>query len=140
MISEFKDFAVKGNLADMAIGLVMGAAFGKVAEAFIQGMFMPLVSLITGGVDFNSLKYTITPGSDDVKDAAGVVVTKAVAEVAIKYGTFISICIEFVLIAFVMFLVVKAINKAKTPPPPAPPAGPTADQVLLAEIRDALKK
>ncbi len=136
-LKEFKEFAVKGNLVDMAIGVVMGAAFGKVVSAFIDGMFMPLVGLVTSGQDFSSLVFQLKP---EIKDAAGVVTQ---AGVAIKYGTFITVAIEFTLVAFVMFMVIKGMNALKkqepAPAPPAPPA-PSNEEVLLSEIRDLLKK
>ena len=134
MISEFKEFAMKGNLVDMAVGLVMGAAFGKVTGAFIDGMFMPLVGFICQVGDLS--KYNI-PLKEAVLDAAG---KETAAAVSIKMGDFVGAVLNFIIVAFVMFMLIKAINKAKTPPPPPPPAGPTADQALLMEIRDALKK
>ncbi|MEY4925852.1 MAG: hypothetical protein RI894_288 [Bacteroidota bacterium] len=133
MISEFKDFAMKGNLVDMAVAVVMGGAFGKVVTSFIDGMFMPFVGLITGGVDFKERAIELVAAH---KDDAG----KDVAAVMFKYGAFITVTVEFIIVAFVMFMVIRAMNKAKTPPPPPPPAGPTPDQALLMEIRDALKK
>lgn len=136
MLKEFKEFALKGNLVDMAIAFVMGGAFSKLTSAFIDGMVMPLIGQITSGVDFSKMKKVLTP---EVKDAAGNVTT---AEVAIKYGAFITITIEFLIVAFVMFMVIKAMNAAKkkeAEAPVAPPA-PTATETLLAEIRDSLKK
>lgn len=133
---EFKDFAMKGNLIDMAVAFVMGGAFGKLVSSFIDGMVMPIVGKITAGVDFKSLKYVL---SEAQTDASGKIVS---AEASIKYGEFITICIDFILVAFVMFLIVKAINKAKrkqaAEPQPAP--APTEEQKLLTEIRDLLKK
>jgi large conductance mechanosensitive channel len=134
---EFKEFALKGNLVDMAIGVVMGAAFGKVVAAFIDGMFMPLVGLITSGQDFSTLVFHLKP---EIKDAAGVVTQ---AGVAIKYGAFITGAIEFSLVAFVMFMLIKAMNSLKKEAPaaaPPPPPAPSKEEVLLAEIRDLLKK
>jgi large conductance mechanosensitive channel len=137
-IQEFKSFAIKGNLVDMAIGVVMGAAFGKVVSAFIDGMFMPLVGLITSGQDFSKLVFELKP---EVKDAAGVVTQAAVA---IKYGTFVTVAIEFTLVAFVMFMLIKGMNSLKkqeaaAPAPPVAPPAPTKEEILLAEIRDLLK-
>ena len=136
MMKEFKEFAMKGNLVDMAVAFVMGAAFSKVVSAFIDGMVMPAIGQISSGIDFNNMKKVLTP---EVKDATGKVTT---AEVAIKYGTFITVTIEFIIVAFVVFLIIKALNKMKKKQeeaPAAPPA-PTATETLLAEIRDALKK
>ena len=136
MIKEFKEFAMKGNLVDMAVAFVMGAAFGKVVSGFIDGMVMPVVGKLVAGVDFASLKYIL---SDAQIDASGKVI---VAEASIKYGEFITIMIDFMLVAVVMFMVIKAINKMKKKQAeiPATPAEPTEDQVLLREIRDLLKK
>lgn len=141
MMKEFKEFAMKGNLVDMAIAFVMGGAFGKVVSAFIDGMVMPLVGMIQGK-DFSNLYIGLT---EKTKDAAtnGLSLDKAKELGAVfAYGKFISVAIEFLIIAFVMFLVVKAMNKMKKKEeaaPAAPPA-PTATETLLAEIRDALKK
>ncbi|MBP7821468.1 MAG: large conductance mechanosensitive channel protein MscL [Saprospiraceae bacterium] len=131
MLKEFKDFALKGNLIDMAVGVVMGAAFGTVTKAFIDGLFMPLVGLIFQVGDLNKAEFVLR---DEIKDAAGVV---SQAKVALSYGSFISSLINFLLVAFVMFLVVKAMNKSKKEEAPAPPP---VSEVLLAEIRDLLKK
>lgn len=132
MIKEFKEFAIKGNLVDMAVAVVMGAAFGKVVSAFIDGMVMPAVGMLTGGVDFSKLKIVL---KEATKDASG----KDVAEVAIKYGAFITVTIEFLIVAMVMFMVIKAINKMKKKAEEAP-AAPSSTDVLLTEIRDLLKK
>ena len=136
MIKEFKEFAMKGNLVDMAIAFVMGAAFAKVVSGFIDGMVMPVVGKLVAGVDFASLKYIL---SEAQIDASGKVIA---AEASIKYGEFITIIIDFILVAVVMFMVIKAINKMKKKQAeiPATPPEPTEDQVLLREIRDLLKK
>ncbi len=136
MIKEFKEFAMKGNLVDIAVAFVMGAAFGKVVTGFIDGIVMPVIGKVTSGVDFKSMKYVLTQAQID---SAGKVL---VPEAAIRYGEFITIVIEFLLVAFFMFLLIKAMNKAKkkqevapaTEPPPA------EDVLLLREIRDSLKK
>ncbi len=139
-LKEFKDFAMRGNLVDFAIGVVVGGAFGKVTSSFVDGIVMPVVGKLVGGADFSQLKYKIQDGSKEVLDAAGNVTTKAVPEVYIKYGEFINVCIDFIIIAFVMFLVSKAMNKMEKEEPAPAPAGPTKDQELLGEIRDLLKK
>lgn len=135
MIKEFKEFAVKGNLVDMAIAFVMGAAFTKLTSAFIDGMVMPAVGMLTGGVNFDDKVLTL---KEATKDAAG----KDVAAVAIKYGHFITVAVEFIIVAFVMFMVIKAINKMKKKEAEAPaaPAEPSSTDKLLIEIRDSLKK
>ena len=140
MMKEFKEFAMKGNLVDMAVAFVMGGAFGKVTSAFIDGMVMPLVGQLTGGVDFNNKKVILTKAVAEVKDASGAVITPGVSEVAVKWGTFVTVTIEFLVVAFVMFMVIKAINKMKKAEPPPAPAGPSNEEKLLMEIRDALKK
>jgi len=136
MMKEFKTFALKGNLVDMAVAFVMGAAFGKLVSAFIDGMVMPLVGQITAGVDFKSLKYVMTEAK---LDEAGNIIA---AEAAIKYGEFITVMIDFTIVAFVMFMVVKAMNKMKKKEDaaPAPPPEPSSEEKLLTEIRDLLKK
>ncbi len=139
-IKEFKEFALKGNLIDFAIGVVIGSAFGKVTTAFVDGMVMPIVGKLIGGTDFSQLKYKIQDGSKEVVDAAGNITTKEVPEIFIHYGAFINTCIDFLIVAFVMFMVIKAMNKMKKAEPAPPPAGPTPDQALLTEIRDLLKK
>lgn len=136
MLKEFKEFAMKGNLVDMAVAFVMGAAFGKIVSAFINGMVMPIVGVLTTGIDFKDLKIVLAEAQ---LDAAGKVIKP---EAALMYGDFITVFIDFVIVAFVMFLVVKAMIKAKKKQeevPAAPPA-PTKEQELLSEIRDLLKK
>lgn len=135
IIKEFKEFALKGNLIEIAVAFVMGAAFGKVVSGFIDGIVMPIVGKITTGVDFKSLKYVLSEAQYDV---SGKLLTP---EASIKYGEFVTVLIDFTLVAFFMFIVVKAMNKAKnkkeTTPEKAP--APTVEQTLLTEIRDLLK-
>jgi large conductance mechanosensitive channel len=133
MLKEFKDFAMKGNLVDIAVAFVMGAAFNKVVASFTGGIISPLVGLIFKS-DFKELKYVITDG---VADEAGNVA----GEVAILYGDFATNVIDFIIVAFVMFMVIKGINKMKKKEEEASaaPAGPS-DNDLLSEIRDLLKK
>lgn len=131
---------MKGNLVDIAVGFVMGAAFTKLVTAFTGGIVSPLISLLTSDVNFNNLKWVLRSAVPEAKDAAGAVLTPAVEEVAVKYGEFLQTTIDFIIVAFVMFLVVKAVNRIKKPEAPAAPAGPTEDQKLLMEIRDLLKK
>ncbi len=138
MIKEFKEFALKGNLVDMAIAFVMGGAFGKVVNAFIDGMVMPLVGMIQGK-DFNNLYVGLNDAS---KQAAvnGLPLAKA-KEVGpvFAYGEFITVAIQFIIVAFVMFMIIKAMNKMKKKQEEAP-AAPPEDITLLREIRDSLKK
>jgi large conductance mechanosensitive channel len=142
MIKEFKEFAVRGNLVDTAVAFVMGASFGKIVSSFVDGMVMPVVGMLTGGVDFNDKKLILKEATPEVKDAAGKVVEKAILEVSVKYGSFLTNLIDFIIVAFAVFLVIKAINKLKKKEeeaPAAPPAPSSTDQLLI-EIRDALKK
>lgn len=134
MFKEFKEFAMKGSLIDTAVAFVMGVVFGKVTTSFIDGIVMPIVGNLIGLGDFSKAAYELSP---EVKDAAGKVTAEAVS---IKYGAFITACIDFLLVAFVMFMIVKAINKMKKEAPPAPPAEPSTTDKLLMEIRDSLKK
>jgi large conductance mechanosensitive channel len=148
MFKEFKDFAMKGNLIDIAVGLVMATAFGKIVSAFVDGMFMPIVGKLLGNVDFSKMEYTLQKGSsaiDEVKDASGAVVTPAIAAVAdvtIKYGAFITTVLDFIIVAFVMFMIIKAMNasKKKEEAAPSAPPAPSKEETLLTEIRDLLKK
>jgi len=130
ILDEFKKFAVKGNMIDMAVGIIIGAAFGKIVTSIVSDILMPPIGLLLGGVNFTDLKV--------VMKAA----TETVPAVTWNYGNFIQVAIDFLIIAFSVFLIVKAINSAKkkeVPAPAAPPA-PTKDQLLLTEIRDLLKK
>ena len=140
MMKEFKEFAMKGNLVDIAVGFVMGAAFTRLVTSFTGGIVTPLISMITGDVKFDNLKWVLRASVPEIKDAAGAVTVPGAAEVAVLYGAFLEATIDFLIVAFVMFMVVKAVNKMKKPEPAAAPAGPTDDQKLQMEIRDLLKK
>lgn len=133
MLKEFKEFAMKGNLVDIAVAFVMGAAFNKVVTAFTGGIVSPLIGLIFD-TNFKDLKWIVKEGS--ANDAGEIV-----GEVAVLYGDFITNLLDFIIVAFVMFMLIKGINKMKKKEEPAPeaPAGPT-ELDLLTEIRDALKK
>ena len=128
MLTEFKEFAMRGNVIDLAVGVVIGAAFGKVVTSLVDQIIMPPIGLATGGVDFNNLKWVLKPADP----------ANRVAEVAIQYGAFINTVITFLIIALAIFLMVKAINRISRKPEAAP-AAPPADVVLLTEIRDLLK-
>src|SRR5262245_50117804 len=134
ILREFREFAVKGNVVDLAVGLIIGAAFGKIVTSLVSDVIMPPIGLLLGGVDFSSFAVLLKPGS---VDAAG----KAVPPVLLRYGVFINTIIEFVIVAFAVFLLVKALNAARreqATAPPRPPA-PSREEVLLTEIRDLLK-
>ena len=130
MMSEFKDFAMRGNVVDMAVGVVIGGAFKSIVTSFTGDILMPPIGLFTGGMDFSGLKLTL-------KEA-----TEAAEAVTVNYGVFINTVIDFLIIAFAIFLVVKAMNaaKKKEEEAPAAPPAPSKEEVLLTEIRDALVK
>ena len=128
MLQEFKEFAMRGNVVDMAVGIVIGAAFGKIVTSLVSDVIMPPIGWLTGGIDFSAMKWVIKP-ADDSNPA------HKVAEVAINYGSFVNTIIAFVIVAFAIFILVKLINKFYTKAAAATPA----DVVLLAEIRDLLK-
>lgn len=142
MIKEFKDFAVKGNVMDMAVGIIIGGAFGTIVKSMVKDVIMPPIGLAMGGIDFSKLKLTL---QDAVvgKDAVGEIpAVKALEAVSINYGTFINNVITFLIVAFAVFMLVKAMNAAKKAEEEAPaaPAPPPAEEVLLGEIRDLLAK
>jgi len=139
MLKEFKEFAMRGNLVDIAVAFVMGGAFGKVITSFTEGLVAPLVGMLTGK-DLSKNMLILKKGVTEVKDAAGNVVTEAQAEVALKWGAFVTAIIDFIIVAFVMFLIIKGINSLKKKEPPTPPAATPEDILLLREIRDSLKK
>ena len=133
MLKEFKEFAMRGNVIDLAVGVVIGGAFGKIVTSLVNDVIMPPIGLLTGGVDFSDMKWVLKPA--DNTDP-----THKVAEVAVNYGMFINTLIQFLIVAFAIFLLVKAINRlSRKQEEAAPPAAPPADVVLLTEIRDLLK-
>lgn len=134
MISEFKEFAMQGNMLDMAVGIIMGGAFGTVIKSLIEDVIMPVVGHFSGGLDFSSKKIVLTEAT---LDASGKVVEGTGA--AIGYGSFINAIIAFAILAWVLFMIIKGMNKAKKAEEEAPEA-PPANEVLLAEIRDLLSK
>lgn len=135
-IKEFKEFAMRGNVVDMAVGIVIGAAFGKIVSSFVADVVMPPIGMLTGGVDFSDLKVTLKEG---VAAADGA---EAVPAVTLNYGMFANTVIDFVIIAFAIFVVIKMMNaaKKKEEEAPAAPPKPSREEELLAEIRDALVK
>lgn len=135
ILKEFKEFAVKGNVVDMAIGIIIGAAFGKIVTSFVNDIIMPPLGILIGGVDFTELKILLQPA---VLNEAGEVITEAVS---INYGNFIQVVVDFTIIAFAIFIAIRGINKMKkkAEDPKNPEAPTPADIKLLSEIRDLLK-
>ncbi|MGV3579749.1 large-conductance mechanosensitive channel protein MscL [Brevundimonas sp.] len=134
LLNEFKEFAARGNVVDLAVGVIIGAAFGKIVTSLVEQVVMPPIGLLLGRVDFSNLEWVLTPENP---------ATEEIEKVAIQYGAFINTVIQFLIVAFVVFMMVKGINKlrreqAADPTPAAPPA-PTPTEALLAEIRDELK-
>lgn len=126
MISEFKDFAIKGNMVDMAVGIIMGGAFGTIVKSLVNDVIMPPIGLLMGGVDFANLKWILKPATEDAE------------AVAVSYGLFFNACIAFAIVAFVLFQIIKGMNAMKKKEEEKP-AEPPKTEVLLEEIRDALK-
>ncbi len=136
VLKEFRDFAMRGNVVDLAVGVIIGGAFGKIVSSVVTDIIMPPIGLAVGGVDFKDLKFVLKDGSVDEAGAA-------IAEVAIGYGNFIQTVFDFTIVAFCIFMLIKVMNNLKKKDEAAPasaPAGPTKDQELLMEIRDLLKK
>jgi large conductance mechanosensitive channel len=135
MLKEFKEFAMRGNVVDLAIGVIIGAAFGAIVNSLVNDIIMPVIGFATGGVDFSDIVYTLKPASI-AEDGSEV------AAVTINIGKFINFIITFLIVAFAMFMVVKAMNsmKKKEEAAPAAPPEPTKEEVLLTEIRDLLAK
>ena len=134
IISEFKEFAMKGNVVDLAVGVIIGTAFGKIVSALVDGVIMPVVGNLIGGVNFSELAFVLQNAviGPDGKETA--------AAVAIKYGAFLQTVIDFMIIAFVLFVVIKVMNRLKKAEAVAPPAQPAEDVLLLRDIRDMMKK
>ncbi|WP_312064167.1 large-conductance mechanosensitive channel protein MscL [Brevundimonas sp.] len=129
LLTEFREFAARGNVIDLAVGVIIGASFGKIVTSLVDQVVMPPIGLLLGKVDFSKLEWVLVPENP---------ATEAVEKVAIQYGAFINTLIQFLIVAFVVFLAVKAINKLRREQP-AEPAAPTPTEALLAEIRDELK-
>ena len=129
MLKEFKTFIMRGNVMDMAVGIIIGGAFGKIITSLVNDIIMPVISILTGSVDFKHLKYVIEPAQGEIP------------ELAVYFGQFIQNLVDFVIIAFSIFIMIKMINKLKAKPKEeAAPAKPSEEVVLLSEIRDELKK
>ncbi|MFG6386677.1 MAG: large-conductance mechanosensitive channel protein MscL [Muribaculaceae bacterium] len=140
LLKEFKEFAMRGNVIDMAVGVIVGGAFGKIVTSLVNDIIMPGVGVITGGANFSEFKYVLQPEQVD-----GVTKEVITPEVAITWGAFVQTVVDFLIIAFCIFLAIKVMNKLmrkkKVEEEPAPaPAEPTKEEVLLTEIRDLLKQ
>ena len=131
MLQEFKAFAMRGNVLDMAVGIVIGGAFGKIVSSLVSDVIMPPIGWLTGGIDFSAMKWVIKPADDSDP-------RHKLAEVAINYGSFINTVITFVIVAFAIFMLIKMVNRLQKKQEAAP-AAPAADVQLLTEIRDLLK-
>ena len=132
LLTEFREFAARGNVVDLAVGVIIGASFGKIVTSLVDQVVMPPIGLLLGKVDFSKMEWVLVPENP---------ATEAVEKVAIQYGAFINTVIQFVIVAFVVFLMVKMVNKLRREQEAAPeaPAAPTPTEALLAEIRDELK-
>ena len=136
LIKEFREFAVRGNVVDMAVGIIIGAAFGKIISSLVTDVVLPPIGVLIGGVDFTSLAFTLKPGMPEIGTTA------AVEPVLLRYGVFLQTVFDFAIVAFVIFIVIKGINRlrrAEAARPPAPPA-PSRQELLLEEIRDLLRR
>ena len=141
MLQEFKEFAMKGNVVDLAIGVIIGAAFGKIVESMVADIIMPVIGAITGGIDFSNLYLGLSKATASLPAATSYADAKKVGAV-LGWGQFLTLVVNFLIIAWVLFLIVKAMNRMKKAEPAAPaaPAPPSEEVVLLTQIRDSLRK
>ena len=137
MIQEFKEFAVKGSVMDLAVGVIIGAAFGKIVDSLVADIIMPVVGAIFGNLDFSSLFVVLGKNPQNLAALADL---KKAGIPVLAYGSFISVAVNFIILAFIVFMMVRQINRMKQEAPPAPPPATPEDITLLREIRDALKK
>lgn len=137
-ISEFKEFAVKGNAVDLAVGVIIGAAFGKIVDSIVGDLIMPIVGAIFGGLDFSGMFVALKDVPPEV--AMNLADLKKAGIPVFAYGQFITVLVNFTILAFIIFMMVRQINRLKNQTPPAAPATPAEDVMLLREIRDSLKK
>lgn len=137
-MSEFREFVVKGNAMDLAVGVIIGAAFGKIVDSIVNDLIMPVVGAVFGGFDFSNLFIAL--GTVPTGMAMTLAEVKKAGVPVIAYGSFLTVLLNFIILAFIVFVIVKQINRLKKEAPPAAPAAPPEDVVLLREIRDSLKK
>lgn len=140
MMQEFKDFALKGNVMDLAVGVIIGGAFGKIVDSLVKDIIMPLVGVIIGNVDFSNLFITLGKIPADYKGAMTYADMSKAGVSMFAYGNFITVAINFLILAAIIFIMVKKMNSMKKAAPPTPPPATPDDVVLLREIRDLLKK
>jgi len=140
MLKEFKEFAMKGNVLDMAVGIIIGGAFGTIVSSFVADVMMPPLGLLMGGLDFKDMFVTLKDGAKAAGPYASLADAKAAGANTLNYGAFVNAVVSFLIVAFAVFMVVKAMNNLRRTEPAAPPPGPTPVQALLAEIRDLLKR
>jgi large conductance mechanosensitive channel len=141
MLKEFREFAIRGNVVDMAVGLIIGAAFGTIVTSLVNDVLMPPIGMMLGGVDFANLFVVIKEGAKAAGPYASVAAAKEAGAVTVNIGVFINTIISFLIVAFAVFMVVRGVNAARRqPPPPAAPPAPTPTEQLLTEIRDLLKR
>jgi len=138
--TEFKEFAMKGNVVDLAVGVIIGAAFGKIVDSIVKDLIMPVVGRLLGGLDFSNYFLMLAAPPADFKGPATYEALTKAGVPLFAYGNFITVAINFIILAFIIFMMIKQINRMKKEAPPAPPAAPPEDVVLLREIRDSLKK
>ncbi len=140
MMQEFKDFALKGNVMDLAVGVIIGGAFGKIVDSVVGDLIMPIVGKILGGVNFSEMYIMLAPPAKAVEGVASYATLKAAGANLFAYGNFLTILVNFIILAFIIFMMVKQMNRLKKEAAPAIPAATPEDVVLLREIRDSLKK
>jgi large conductance mechanosensitive channel len=138
MLSEFKQFVMRGNVLDMAVGIIIGAAFGTIVSSLVADVLMPPVGLALGGIDFSNMFVTLKDGAKAAGPYASLADAKAAGAVTVNYGVFVNAIVSFLIVAFCVFLLVKSVNRMMRAEAPAPP-GPTPSEALLIEIRDLLK-
>ena len=140
MMQEFKDFALKGNVMDLAVGVIIGGAFGKIVDSIVGDLIMPIVGKIFGGVNFSEMYIMLAPPAKAVEGVASYATLKAAGANLFAYGNFITIAVNFIILAFIIFMMVKQMNRLKKEAAPAVPAAVPEDVMLLREIRDNLRK
>ena len=140
MLQEFKAFAMRGNVVDMAVGIVIGAAFTAIISGLVDQILMPIIGMLTGGADFSNLYILLRPGADGASSYPSLEAAREAGAVVVGWGVVVNALVHFLIVAFALFLVVRTMNRMKREEAPAPPPGPTKEEELLTEIRDLLAK